>query len=109
MTKMNDDIDNEEFNKARRKLNSETISFTCHVDSEAIQDIIDHYNEPVTHDYNLLVAGTKYQDKLFMFNKEDITVDKENCRLNINIRGVKDLKSGLIVWEEQEGEINGKD
>ena|SRR5687768_7484012 len=93
-------IDSKEFNKTRKKLNNQKISFTCEVNSEAIQDMINHYNEPVTHDYNLLIAGTNYQDKLFMFNKEDITIDKENGRIDIRIRGVKDLKSGLKVWED---------
>lgn len=87
--------------KSRIKLGEpHTISFTCDIESDAIESIIEHCKRKIEYDYNLLIAGTEHQDKLFMFNKEDIVIDKKNNRVNINIRAVKELKSGLKIWEE---------
>lgn len=79
-----------------------SISFTTDIADHTILDLFDYLSTGNEYDYTLIINSPEGKDKLYCFNKEDIsrnTVVGGVEKVTINIKEIKTFNTSLRLHE----------
>ena len=76
-----------------------TISFTTDIADQTVTNLFDYLTTGNEYDYTLIINSPEGKDKLYCFNKEDISQNTTVSKVTINVREIKTFGTSLRLHE----------